>query len=178
MSLKYIIRDFDSICSECSFSDKLKQAIFSHTFHLIIFIRIGQTFSSLPLIGSLLRIFIEYFIRIIFASDISCKSSIGPGFQIQHGHDIVIGADVKIGENCKIFNGVTLGNKDTTKSSFGQQPHVADNVLIGTGSKLLGPITIGNNSSIGANSVVLKSFPSNSVIVGIPAINKNTDAKK
>lgn len=175
MSLKYLRRDFDSICAECSFSDKLKQAVFSHTFHLIIIIRIGQTFSSLPLIGSLLRIFIEYFIRIIFASDISCKSSIGPGFQIQHGHDIVIGADVKIGKKCKIFNGVTFGNKDTTKSSIDQQPNIGDNVTIGSGAKILGPINIGNNSNIGANSVVLKSFPSNSIIVGVPAINKNIE---
>ena len=82
---------------------------------------------------------------------------------------------MRIGKKCKILNGVTLGNKDT-ESPINQQPTVGDNVVIGSGAKLLGAIQIGDNVVIGANSVVLKSVPENVVVAGVPAkIVKNID---
>lgn len=88
-----------------------------------------------------------------------------------HGHDIVIGANVVIGEYCKIFNGVTLGNKNTEiAESF--QPIIENHVVLSTGAKILGGITIGSNSIVGANSVVINDIPKNSIAVGIPAIVK------
>lgn len=150
------------------FKAKVKCVLVSHTFHMVLFYRIGCAMAKIPIFGSGIRVLIECFIRIIYASDISLKSKIGPGLVIVHGHDIVIGGDVKIGKNCKILNSVTLGNKDT-ESSVNQQPTLGDNVVIGSGAKLLGLIQIGDNVIIGANSVVLKSFISNVVIAGIPA---------
>ena len=118
--------------------------------------------------GGFLKLIVEYFIRIIFSSDVSCLAVIEGGLNIIHGHDIVIGSAVKIGKNCKILNGVTLGNKDT-ESLVNQQPTLGNDVVIGSGAKILGDIVIGDNVVIGANSVVVKSCPSNVVIAGVPA---------
>ena len=137
-----------------------------------IIFRLSQLCTKLPIIGKLFSKILEYIIRILYASDISYKASIGGGLVFSHGHDIVIGADVKIGENCTIFNGVTLGNKNLEFSSEGNQPTVGNNVIISTGAKILGPVNIGNNVIIGANSVVLNDVPTNSIAVGIPALVK------
>jgi len=146
-----------------------------HTFHLILLYRFGNfVYLKIPYIGSIIRFIVEYLIRIIFGSDISCKAKIGKGFKIMHGHDIVIGSNVIIGDYCKIFNSVTLGNKNTEiLESF--QPKIEDNVVISTGAKILGEITIGSNSIVGANSVVINDIPKNSIAVGIPSkvIKKN-----
>ena len=150
------------------FKPKLKCVLVSHTFHMVLLYRIGCAMAKIPIFGNCIRVLIEYIIRVIYASDLSLKSKIGPGLVIVHGHDIVIGGEVKIGKNCKILNSVTLGNKDT-ESSVNQQPTVGNNVVIGSGAKLLGLIHVGDNVVIGANSVVLKSFPSNVVVAGIPA---------
>jgi len=169
MSLKYFFEDLKCTSGSNSRMVQLKWFLANHTLHLVFLIRLGQTLSSTPVIGRLLSFIFEYIIRIIFASDISLKAQIGRGFVITHGHDIVIGADVVIGENCKIFNGVTLGNKDITLSSKGNQPVVGKNVVISTGAKILGNIVIGDNVTIGANAVVVKSCEDNATYVGIPA---------
>lgn len=146
----------------------LKIVAFSHAFHLVFAIRIGQSVRGLKFIGPFLSLLIEYLIRVLYASDISCRAKIGEGLMIVHGHDIVIGGDVVIGKGCKIFNGVTLGNKDT-ETKKNQQPHVGEFVVISTGAKILGCIDIGSNSIIGANSVVLNSVPPQSIAIGVPA---------
>lgn len=145
-----------------------KAALISHTFHMVLMIRVGQLVAKIPLAGSAMRIFVEYLIRILFASDISCKAEIGSGLAIMHGQDIVIGAYVKIGTNCKIFNGVTLGNR-YTETSNSAQPKIDNNVVLGTGAKILGDIHLGDNAKVGANSVVLIDVPANRVAVGVPA---------
>lgn len=163
-----ITQDLSAFTKDGNFLVKVKCVLISHSFHLVFLYRLGSFFSQPPVIGSLLRVALEYVIRVMYASDISLKSKIGPGLVIVHGHDIVIGGDVKIGKKCKILNGVTLGNKDT-ELPINQQPIVGDNVVIGSGAKLLGSIKIGDNVVIGANSVVLKNFPSNVVVAGVPA---------
>jgi serine O-acetyltransferase len=85
-----------------------------------------------------------------------------------HGHDIVIGSAVRIGRGCKIFNGVTLGNKNTEVAD-NDQPIIGDYCVISTGAKVLGGIRIGDHAVIGANSVVLKDIPPYGVAVGVPA---------
>lgn len=166
--ISLINKDLSKYVSSGGLKTKLKTVIASHAFHLVLCIRIGQFLRTIPFIGSLLGVVVEYFIRVVFASDISLKSRIGPGLMIVHGHDIVIGGDVLIGENCKIFNGVTLGNKDT-ETSVNQQPKVGDDVVLGAGAKILGRIVIGNNVRVGANSVVLHSIPDGAIAVGVPA---------
>ena len=79
---------------------------------------------------------------------------------------IVIGETTTIGNNCTIYHGVTLGG--TGKDKYKRHPDIGDNVIIGCGAKVLGPIKIGNNVKIGANSVVLKEVPDNSTVVGVP----------
>lgn len=164
-----IIHDLRAKVAENSPITLLKTFLLSHTFHLVLLIRLGAFFrGSVPFVGGAAGILIEYIIRILYASDISCLAKIGPGFNVMHGHDIVIGSGVIIGERCKIFNGVTLGNKDTETSQI-QQPWIGNDVVIGTGAKLLGKIKVGNGSTIGANSVVVKDVPENCVTAGIPA---------
>lgn len=167
--LRYIFLDLTRSSNSELFHRKIITFLIDHSFHLVLLIRIGCSIRRVPFVGFILSKLLEYLIRILYASDISLKSTIGPGFVIKHGHDIVIGADVKIGFSCTIFNGVTLGNKDLDKPSKGSQPAIGNNVTLCTGSKILGPIKIGNNSLIGANSVVLSDVPDGSVAVGIPS---------
>ena len=88
-------------------------------------------------------------------------------FFIDHGMGIVFGETTEIGDNCTIYHGVTLGGtgKDTGK----RHPTLGDNVLIGAGAKVLGPVYIGDNVRVGAGSVVLKNLPANATAVGVPA---------
>ncbi len=109
-----------------------------------------------------------------FANDISFLADIGPGFCIKHLPGIVIGGSVKIGENVVIFNGVTIGQKNSIDKSM---PVVGNNVRIYTDAKVLGPIHVGDNSIIGTMSLCNKDVPENSVMYGIPpnvAIKKRT----
>ena len=94
-------------------------------------------------------------------------AKIGRRFVIDHGMGIVIGETAEVGDYCTIYHGVTLGGtgKDTGK----RHPTIGDNVLISTGAKVLGPFTVGNNSRIGANAVVLQEVPPNSTVVGVKA---------
>ncbi|MDE6189281.1 MAG: serine O-acetyltransferase [Clostridia bacterium] len=98
--------------------------------------------------------------------DIHPAAEIAGGVFIDHGVGVVIGETVQIGTNVLIYQGVTLGGtgKDTGK----RHPTIEDNVMISAGAKVLGPITVGHNSKIGAGSVVLKDVPPNSTVVGVP----------
>lgn len=91
---------------------------------------------------------------------------IGRKFFIDHGMGVVIGETCEIGDNVTVFQGVTLGG--TGKEKGKRHPTIENNVLIATGAKVLGSITVGENSKIGAGSVVLKEVPPNSTVVGIP----------
>ena len=169
MSIKLFRSDFKAVCISNQFMTQIKWFLFNHTIHLVFIIRLGQSLSKIPFIGRFLSFICEYIIRIIYSSDISLKAQIGKGFSITHGHDIVIGADVIIGVNCKIFNGVTLGNKDICLPSKGNQPTIGNNVVISTGAKILGPLIISDNVIVGANAVVVKSCEAHSTYVGVPA---------
>ena len=94
-------------------------------------------------------------------------ATIGKRLVIDHGMGLVIGETAEIGDDCLIYHGVTLGG--TGKDVGKRHPTIGNNVLIGTGAKVLGPITIGSGSRVAANSVVLKDIPENSTAVGIPA---------
>ena len=164
-----IRQDIKAQSGHTGFLGKMKIIIFSHSFHLLLIIRLGGYIKNVPFIGAGVRVIIEYLlIRILYSSDISCKAKILGGLNIMHGHDIVIGSGVKIGTNFKIFNGVTLGNKDTNNGKV-EQPIIGNNVTIGTGVKVLGNIKIGDNTIVGANSVVTRDIPSNEVWAGVPA---------
>lgn len=104
--------------------------------------------------------------RLFTGIEIHPGAVIGDGLFIDHGMGVVIGETCEIGTNVTIYQGVTLGG--TGKDVGKRHPTIGDNVMIGSGAKVLGPIVIGNNSKIGAGSVVLKDVPEDSTVVGIP----------
>ena len=93
-------------------------------------------------------------------------AQIGEGFFIDHGHGVVIGETTIIGNNVTLYQGVTLGG--TGNETGKRHPTIEDNVMISSGAKVLGSITIGKNSKIGAGSVVVSDVPPNSTVVGVP----------
>lgn len=101
---------------------------------------------------------------------------IGRRFFIDHGMGVVIGETCEIGDNVTLYQGVTLGG--TGKEKGKRHPTIKDNVLISTGAKVLGSITIGENSKIGGGSVVLKDVPPNSTVVGVPGRVVVQDGKR
>ncbi|MBR5343539.1 MAG: serine O-acetyltransferase [Oscillospiraceae bacterium] len=103
-------------------------------------------------------------------------AKIGKRLVIDHGMGIVIGETAEIGDDCLIFHGVTLGG--TGKETGKRHPTIGNNVLIGTGAKVLGPFRVGDNSRIAANSVVLSEVPDNSTAVGVPAKIVRIDGRK
>ena len=94
-------------------------------------------------------------------------ATLGKGVFIDHGTGVIIGQTAIIGNNVTIYHGVTLGG--TGKETGKRHPTIEDNVFIGSGAKILGNITIGENSKLGANAVVLKNVRPNTTVVGIPA---------
>jgi serine O-acetyltransferase len=93
-------------------------------------------------------------------------ATIGPGFFIDHGMGVVIGETSEIGADVTLYHGVTLGGTSLEKGK--RHPTIGDRVVIGAGAKVLGAIIIGEDSRIGANAVVVKSVPPNSVVIGVP----------
>ncbi len=111
------------------------------------------------------RIFSQL-VRFITGIEIHPGAQIGPGFFIDHGMGVVIGETAEVGCNVTLYHGVTLGGTSLEKGK--RHPTLEDNVVIGAGAKVLGAITVGAGSRIGANAVVVKSVPANSVVVGVP----------
>jgi len=106
-------------------------------------------------------------IEILTGISIDFRAQIEKGFMISHFGNIIISGRAKIGKNFAVGQGVTIGRKN------GLAPTIGDNVYVGVNAVLIGDISIGDNSKIGALALVNKSFPENSIIVGNPAINKN-----
>ena len=109
---------------------------------------------------------ISQIMRGITGIEIHPGATIGRNVFIDHGMGVVIGETSEVGDNVTIYHGVTLGG--TSLHRVKRHPTVEDNVVIGAGAKVLGAITIGADSRIGANAVVVKSTPPNSVVVGVP----------
>ncbi len=104
--------------------------------------------------------------RFFTGVEIHPGAKIGPGFFIDHGMGVVIGETSEIGQDVTIFHGVTLGGVSAHKGK--RHPTIQDEVVVGAGAKILGPITIGACSRIGANAVVVRDVPPDSVVVGVP----------
>ncbi len=104
--------------------------------------------------------------RFLTGIEIHPGAKIGEGFFIDHGMGVVIGETSEIGDNVTLHQGVTLGGTSTQRVK--RHPTLKDNVLVGVGAQLIGDITIGENSKVGAGSVVLDSVPPNATVVGVP----------
>lgn len=110
---------------------------------------------------------VNYLARVLTGADIHPGAKIGREFFIDHATGVVIGETSEVGDNVSVYQGVTLGGVSTEKKK--RHPTIGNNVVIGAGATILGPITVGDNVRVGAGSVVVKSVPPNSTVVGIPA---------
>lgn len=110
---------------------------------------------------------INYVSRVLTGADIHPGAKIGRNFFIDHATGVVVGETSEIGDNVCVYQGVTLGGVSTEKKK--RHPTIGNNVVIGAGATILGPVTIGDNVRVGAGSVVVKDVPPNSTVVGIPA---------
>ena len=119
---------------------------------------------------------ISQFSRFLTGIEIHPKANIGKNLFIDHGMGVVIGETSEIGDNVTIYHMATLGGISPSINSNEQRnikrhPTLKDNVVVGSGAQILGPVTVGKNAKIGANAVVTKDVPDNAVMVGIPAKN-------
>jgi serine O-acetyltransferase len=119
---------------------------------------------------------IAFAARTLTGIEIHPAASIGDGLFIDHGSGVVIGETASIGNDVTLYQGVTLGG--TGFSTGKRHPTVEDNVTIGSGAKLLGPITVGHGAKIGANSVVVSDVPENATVVGVPGHPVRVDGKR
>ncbi|HHW01894.1 MAG TPA: serine O-acetyltransferase [Thermoanaerobacterales bacterium] len=133
-------------------------------FHAILMHRIAHWFYKKNLL--LIARIISQINRFITGIEIHPGARIGKGFFIDHGMGVVIGETTEIGNNVTLYQGVTLGG--TGKEKGKRHPTLGNNIVVGSGAKILGPVKIGDNSKIGAGAVVLKDVPPNSTVVGVP----------
>ncbi|MBU0633677.1 MAG: serine O-acetyltransferase [Candidatus Omnitrophica bacterium] len=119
---------------------------------------------------------LSQFNRWLTGIEIHPAAKIGHGLFIDHGMGVVIGETTVIADNVTLYQGVTLGG--TGKEKGKRHPNIGSNVVIGAGAKVLGNITIGDNSYIGANAVVIKDVPADSTVVGVPGRITKQDGKK
>jgi serine O-acetyltransferase len=108
-------------------------------------------------------------VQIVTGVELPCEVEIGRNFVIDHFGGIVISGYAKFGDNCRIRTGVVVGLQRIGEPSA---PVIGNNVDIGSGAKILGPISIGNNVVIGANAVVIHDVPDNCIAIGVPAVHK------
>jgi serine O-acetyltransferase len=137
-------------------------------FRAILLYRLGHYFylRQIPLIPGICQRLMHHFCHCW----INVSARIGPGFMIAHVGGIIVGGSTVIGKNCDIRQNVTFGgNFNKVSSDNRTQPIIGDNVSICPGAVIVGPIIIGSNSIIGANSVVTRDFPENVIVSGNPA---------
>ena len=147
----------------------------------VFFHRIANFFSVAKF--DLIARLISQFSRFLTGIEIHPRAKIGKNLFIDHGMGVVIGETSEIGENVTIYHNVTLGGISPSINSDDQRnvkrhPTLLDDVVVGSGAQILGPVIIGKNSKIGANAVVTKDVPDNAVMVGIPAKNVGTSTEE
>lgn len=142
--------------------------------HALIFYRITHLLWGMKV--PLLPRWISQFGKFITGIEIHPGATIGNELFIDHGMGVVIGETTIIGDGVTLYQGVTLGG--TGKEKGKRHPTIGNNVVVGTGAKVLGNITIGDNSYVGANAVVIKDVPPNSTVVGVPGRITKQDGRK
>lgn len=142
----------------------MKLLYYIHGFHILIFYRISHVFYKIKLF--FIARFISQLGRLLTGIEIHPGATIGRRLFIDHGMGIVIGETAVVGDDCTIYHQVTLGG--TGKDKNKRHPTVGNNVMIGAGAKILGPIKIGDNVKIGAGAIILKSVENDVTAVGVP----------
>ena len=143
----------------------------------VFFHRIANFFATAKF--DLIARIISQFSRFLTGIEIHPRAKIGKNLFIDHGMGVVIGETSDIADNVTIYHMVTLGGISPSINSNDQRevkrhPTLRDNVVVGSGAQILGPVIVGKNAKIGANAVVTKNVPENAVMVGIPAKNVGT----
>lgn len=133
-------------------------------FHAILIYRLAHALWQKKL--HFLARFSSHIGRFLTGIEIHPGATIGKGFFIDHGMGVVIGETAEIGDNCTLYHQVTLGGTSWAKEK--RHPTLGNNVVIGSGAKILGPFRVGDDAKIGSNSVVVKEVPDHSTVVGIP----------
>lgn len=142
--------------------------------HALVFYRIANMLFKMHI--PFLPRYISQLGKFFTGIEIHPGASIGNGLFIDHGMGVVVGETTIIGDNVTMYQGVTLGG--TGKEKGKRHPTIGNNVVVGAGAKVLGNITIGDNSYIGSNAVVIKDVPDNSTVVGVPGRITKQDGKK
>lgn len=178
-----IVSDLDSVCQrDPATASRFEAALFSSGFHAIICYRFCHWLWKKKF--KLLARFLSQVTRFFTGIEIHPAAKIGFGFFIDHGMGVVIGETTEIGNNVTLYQNVTLGgtkvfNKNG-KNLQKRHPTIGNNVIIGSGAQVLGPIIIGDDVKIGANAVVVKDVPACTTVVGIAAhqIEKNKKSQQ
>jgi serine O-acetyltransferase len=170
---KNFFQEIDSIIERDPAAGSRLGVVFLYpSFHVMVFYKTANILwrYNLRFISRL----IMHLARIFTGIEIHPAAKIGSNFFMDHGLGIVIGETAEIGENVTIYQAVTLGGTMPSVESDSQRnqkrhPTIGNNVIIGSGAQILGPINVGDNARIGANSVVSKDVPSNVTVAGVPA---------
>ena len=160
-----IKRDIQSVFERDPAARSTLEVIFCYPgFHALQFHRVAHWLwnHQMPFVARLS----SHISRFLTGIEIHPGARIGSGFFIDHGMGVVIGETSEIGENVTLYHGVTLGGTSLKKEK--RHPTLGDNVIVGAGASVLGPIKVGDNARIGSGSVVVEDVPPNTTVVGIP----------
>ena len=174
-NFKQFLSELDTIVAkDPATSNRLEAFLCSPGYHGILFYRLSSKFWKRK--WRILAKIISQLGRFFTGVEIHPGAKIGKNFFIDHGMGVVIGETSIIGDNVTMYHGVTLGGTNSFDNACKTRRHpmICDNVVVGAGALILGPITIGKNTKIGANATVLKNVSANSTVVGVAAHKINT----
>ena len=145
----------------------LENAVVYSGLHAIWSYRIAHRLWARPALRGLARV-LSQLTRFLTGIEIHPGATIGRRFFIDHGMGVVIGETTEIGDDVMLYHGVTLGGRSLAHGK--RHPTLGNRVVVGAGAKILGPLTIGDDSAVGANAVVTHDVPTDSIATGIPAV--------
>jgi len=169
---KIILNDLDAILArDPATNSRIEALICNSGFHCICFYRLSHWLWSKNF--HLSARVLSQLARFLTGIEIHPAAKIGTGFMIDHGMGVVIGETAELGDNVTLYHDVTLGGTTVFdakgKICTKRHPTIGNNVIIGSGAQILGPIHIGNNAKIGSNAIVIKDVTANTTVVGFPA---------
>jgi serine O-acetyltransferase len=158
-------RDMRTVFERDPASRSRLEALFCYPgVHALAFHRLGNRFWKRGWFGT--ARFVSHISRFLTGIEIHPAARLGQGLFIDHGMGVVIGETAEVGRNCTLYQGVSLAGTSLKREK--RHPTLGDNVVVGAGAKVIGAIYIGDNSRIGAGSVVVRDVPPNAVVVGVP----------